>query len=152
MTEQLNTAQNRNRLMDSQNKLKLGHGKDGGKGESGSLGWTCTHCYTENGWITNKDLLCSTWNSAQYYVAAQMGGKSGGEWIHVYVWLNPFALHLKLSQLCCVVGNASLVQSLWKTVRQFLGRYLNKTKIQKKYVHPSVHSNTIHNIQCMETT
>ena len=22
----------------------------------------------------------------------------GGEWIHVYVWLHPFALHLKLSQ------------------------------------------------------
>ena len=100
MTERLNTAQNRNRLTDSQNKLKLGHGKDGGKGESGSLGWTCTHCYIENGWITNKDLLCSTWNSAQYYVAAQMGGKSGGEWIRVYVWLSPFALHLKLSQLC----------------------------------------------------
>ena len=24
-------------------------------------------------WITNKDLLCSTWNSTQYYVAAWMG-------------------------------------------------------------------------------
>ena len=24
----------------------------------------------------------------------------GGEWIHVYVWLNPFAVHLKLSQCC----------------------------------------------------
>ena len=23
----------------------------------------------------------------------------GEEWIHVYVWLNPFAVHLKLSQL-----------------------------------------------------
>ena len=23
-----------------------------------------------------------------------------GEWIHVYVWLSPFALHLKLSQHC----------------------------------------------------
>ena len=23
---------------------------------------------------------------------------SGGEWIHVYVWLGPFAAHLKLSQ------------------------------------------------------
>ena len=23
----------------------------------------------------------------------------GGEWIHVYVWLSPFADHLKLSQL-----------------------------------------------------
>ena len=49
-------------------------------------------------WITNKVLLCSTGNSAQCYVAAWMGGEFGGEWIHVYVWLSPFAVHLKLSQ------------------------------------------------------
>ena len=36
-------------------------------------------------WITNKDLLYSTWDSIQRYVAAWMGGKFGGEWIHVYV-------------------------------------------------------------------
>ena len=30
-------------------------------------------------WITNKDLLYSTGTSAQWYVAAWMGGKSGGE-------------------------------------------------------------------------
>ena len=36
-------------------------------------------------WITNKDLLYSTGNSAQCYVAACMGGEFGGEWIHVYV-------------------------------------------------------------------
>ena len=34
-------------------------------------------------WITNKDLLYSTWNSAQC-----MGGEFKGEWIHVYVWLS----------------------------------------------------------------
>ena len=49
-------------------------------------------------WITNKVLLCSTGNSAQCYVAAWMGGEFGGEWIPVYVWLSPFAVHLKLSQ------------------------------------------------------
>ena len=49
-------------------------------------------------WITNKDLLCSTGNSAQCYVAAWLGGEFGGEGIHVYVWLSPFAIHLKLSQ------------------------------------------------------
>ena len=27
-----------------------------------------------------------------------MGGESGGEWIHVYLWLSPFAVHLKLTQ------------------------------------------------------
>ena len=35
--------------------------------------------------VTNKDLLYSTGNSAQCHVAAWMGGKFGGEWIHVYV-------------------------------------------------------------------
>ena len=49
-------------------------------------------------WITNKDLLYSTENSAQCYVAAWMGGDLGGERIHVYVWLSHFAVHLKLSQ------------------------------------------------------
>ena len=39
-------------------------------------------------------------DSAQCYVAAWMGGESGGEWLHVYVWLSPFAVHLTLSQLC----------------------------------------------------
>ena len=50
--------------------------------------------------IINKDLLYSTWNSAQCYVAVWMGGEFGGEWIHVYVWLGPFAVHLKLLQHC----------------------------------------------------
>ena len=39
--------------------------------------------------ITNKDLLYSTGNSAQCYVAAYIEGEFGGEWIHVYVWLSP---------------------------------------------------------------
>ena len=30
-------------------------------------------------WLTNKDLLYSMGNSAQCYVAAQIGGKFGGE-------------------------------------------------------------------------
>ena len=33
-------------------------------------------------WITNKNLSYSTWNSAQCYVPAWMGGGFGGEWIH----------------------------------------------------------------------
>ena len=28
------------------------------------------------------------------------GREFGGEWVHVYVWLSPFAVHLKLSQHC----------------------------------------------------
>ena len=43
-------------------------------------------------WITSKDLLYSTWCSAQGYVAAWMGGESGGEWIHSFL-----AVYLKLS-------------------------------------------------------
>ena len=50
-------------------------------------------------WITNKDLLYSTRNTAQCYVAAWMGGESGREWIYVYAWLSTFNFHLKLSYL-----------------------------------------------------
>ena len=39
-------------------------------------------------WMTNKDLWNSTWNSAQCYVAAWMGGEFGGEWLMVTVWLS----------------------------------------------------------------
>ena len=43
--------------------------------------------------IVNKDLLYSTWNSAQCYVAAWMGGEFRAEWIHVYICMAEF--------LCC---------------------------------------------------
>ena len=51
-------------------------------------------------WITNKDLLYSTGNSAQCYVAAWMGEEFEGERIQVYVQLSPLTAHLKLSQPC----------------------------------------------------
>ena len=47
--------------------------------------------------ITNNYLLCNTGNCAQCYVEAWMGGGLG-EWMHVCVWLSPFAGHLKLSK------------------------------------------------------
>ena len=61
-----------------------------------------THMYTLLYFkgITNKVLRYSTGSSAQCYVAAWMGGEFGEEWIHVYVWLSPFAIHLKPSQPC----------------------------------------------------
>ena len=37
--------------------------------------------------VTWKDLLCSTQNSAQRYVAAWMGGEFGREWICVLICL-----------------------------------------------------------------
>ena len=49
-------------------------------------------------WITNN--LQRTGSSAKCYVAVWMGGEFGVEWIHVYVWSSPFAVHLKLSQHC----------------------------------------------------
>ena len=45
--------------------------------------------------MVNKDLPYSTWDSAPCYVAAWMGGEFRGEWIHVYVWLNPLDIHLQ---------------------------------------------------------
>ena len=50
-------------------------------------------------WINNKDLLYNTRNSAQCYLAVWMGGEFAGQWMHVYVWLSPFAVHLKLTTL-----------------------------------------------------
>ena len=32
------------------------------------------------------------------------GGEFGREWLCVYVWLNPFTVHLKLSQKCLLIG------------------------------------------------
>ena len=46
-------------------------------------------------WITVEVLMYITLNSAQCYVAAQMGGKFGGEWIHVYTWLSSFGCPLE---------------------------------------------------------
>ena len=33
-----------------------------------------------------------------------MGGEFGGKMDNVYVWLNPCAIHLKLSQYCLIIG------------------------------------------------
>ena len=51
-------------------------------------------------WITNKDLLNSMGSSAQCYTAAWTRGEGEGEWVHVYSWLSPLAVHLKLAQCC----------------------------------------------------
>ena len=54
----------------------------------------CTLLYLK--WIANKDLLYSTGNSTQYYVADWMGEEFRGEQLHVHVWVSPFAVHVKL--------------------------------------------------------
>ena len=54
-------------------------GKDGERDlrESGVYMYLLTLLYLK--WITNKDLLYSTGNSAQHYVAAWTGQEFGGE-------------------------------------------------------------------------
>ena len=62
-------------------------------------------------WITDKNLLHSTGNSARCHTAAWMREEFGGEWIHVYVWLHPFAVHLKPSQHCLLLVLSLVAQS-----------------------------------------
>ena len=50
--------------------------------------------------MDNKDLVYSTGNSAQWYVAAWMGGEFGGEWIHAWI-------HTWASRVVPVVKNLS---------------------------------------------
>ena len=69
-------------------------------------------------WITSKDLLYSTGNSAQCYVAAWMGEGFGGEWIHVYVWLGPFAVRLKLSQHYLLIGYTPIQKKKFKEKKE----------------------------------
>ena len=53
-------------------------------------------------WITNKDLLYSTGNSAQCYMAAWMGGEFGGQWIQGYLCLlSTWNYHNIVNQWCC---------------------------------------------------
>ena len=84
-------------------------------------------------WITNKALLYSTGNSVQCYVAAWMGGEFGGERMHIYVWLNPFTIHLKLSQHCSSV----ILQCKIKHV---------KRKKEKKMESPQSQSLLLHGV------
>ena len=56
-------------------------------------------------WMTSEVILHSTGNSAQWYVVAWRGGEFGGEWVRVYIWLSPFAIHLKYHN---IVGYTSI--------------------------------------------
>ena len=44
-----------------------------------------------------------------------VGGRFGGEWTHVYVWLSPFTVHLKLSQRCLLIGYIPIQNQKLKT-------------------------------------
>ena len=64
---------------------------DGGKGEGeGIVREFVVDVYTSLylKWITNKDILCSIWNSAQCHVAAWMGGGlAESRYICMYVYI-----------------------------------------------------------------
>ena len=67
-----------NRFKDLENELMVSRGKEWGKGivrESGMV--MCTQPSLK--WITNKDLLYTTRNSAQHHVAAWIKAGFGGE-------------------------------------------------------------------------
>ena len=68
-------------------------------------------------WITSKDLLYSTENSAQCYISAWMGGEFGEEWIHVYAWLSSLAGHLKLSQHCFLISYTLIQNKKFKKAK-----------------------------------
>ena len=56
-------------------------------------------------WITNKDVLCSTWNSAQCYLPDWMGAEFG--WVPLLFTWN---YHNTVNWLCAVL---SLVSHVW---------------------------------------
>ena len=89
--------QNRERLTDLENEHMVVGGRMGGRDREFGKDMYTLLCLK---WITSKDLLYSTWNSAQCYVAVWKGGEFGGGCIHVCVWLNSFSVHLRLSQHC----------------------------------------------------
>ena len=99
-------------------------------------------------WITNKDLLYSTGNSAQCYVPAWMGEGFGGEWIHVCVWLSPFAVHSKLPQYC------SLARPQYKMILVLKNRNKDIWKhsgcsIMRSYLDQSIY---LREVTCSVTT
>ena len=52
-------------------------------------------------------MLCASW----------MEGEFVGEWIHVYLWLSPFAVQLKLSQRCSLTIPQNKIKNLKKKER-----------------------------------
>ena len=52
-------------------------------------------------WTTTKEFLQYRKLCSMLYGSLAGRGEFGGEWIHVYMWLSPFGVHLKLSQHVC---------------------------------------------------
>ena len=87
-------------------------------------------------WITVKILLYSTKNSAQCFTLAWTGGEFGGEWIHAYVWVSPFTVHLKLSyQLYAPIQNKSFFKKIkiQRNPENHFCNYMIKTVTHKNH-------------------
>ena len=74
-------------------------------------------------WITSKDLLYRTWNFAQCYLAAWMGGEFGGEWILVHVSLRKI---LVIPQYKLKVFKKFMSYITMKTLKVLLHKYKYK--------------------------
>ena len=53
-----------------------------------------------------------------------------GEWIHIYVWLNPFSIHLKLSQHCLLIGYIPVQNKKLKCLKKNYVRYISSAPLQ----------------------
>ena len=64
-------------------------------------------------WITNKEPLYGTLLTV-IWQPGWRGGEFEGEWIHGSVWLSPFLVHLKLSQIigCTPIQSVSGVKKV----------------------------------------
>ena len=76
--------QKRKRLTDLKHELMVARGKGLGEGIVRDFG-TVMHTALYLKRVTHNDLLSSTGNSAQCYLAAWRGGGFGEEGIHVYM-------------------------------------------------------------------
>ena len=60
-----------------------------------------------------------------------MGGGLGGQWMHVYVWLSPFAVHLTITTL--LIGYSPIRNALvLKKKKRKKERNTNKIKNKKR--------------------
>ena len=74
-------------------------------------------------WITNKDYCIAQGTLPNVMWQPGWERSLGGEWIHVYVWLSPFAVYLKLSQHCY----SAILQYKIKNLKE-KKRYIDKKK------------------------
>ena len=71
--------------------------------------------------------MYSTWNSAQCYVAAWMGGECGGGRILAYAWLSPFAVYITT----LLISSTSMqIKKLKKTAQNYTAHICFNISVQ----------------------